>query len=274
MKRLDAQSIEAFNREGYLAPIRVISDAQAKTCRMKLEDYERSTGAPVSGIYRFKLNLLFKWADDLIRNEAILDVVEDLLGPNILCWNSNLFLKEAGDSKYVAWHQDSPYQGMSESEGVAAWVALAPSTVENGALQVIPGSHLHGDVLHRETDNRDNMLMRHQEIAVDMDQEKAVHLVLKPGEMSLHHTRIIHSSAPNKSNDRRLGLAIRYIPTHIRQVAGHHDSVALVRGVDEYSHYALEPSPQSDFDPSTMAFHRRYADNQAQNLTRDLQAAR
>jgi len=274
MKRLDAESIERFKTDGYLAPIRVISEAQAQACRKKLEDYEQSTGAPVSGIYRFKLNLLFQWADELVRNDAILDPVEDLLGPNILCWNSNLFLKEAGDPNYVAWHQDSPYQGMSESEGVAAWVALAPSTIDNGALQVIPGSHLRGDVAHRETDDERNMLMRHQEIAVDLDENDAVHLVLKPGEMSLHHTRMIHASAPNKGDDRRLGMAIRYIPTHIHQVAGSHDSVALVRGVDDYGHYELEPSPQSDFDPETMALHMRYADSQAKNLTRDLQAAR
>jgi hypothetical protein len=274
MKFLDAESIEKFRTDGYLAPIRVISEAQAETCRVKLEDYEQSTGGPICGIYRFKLNLLFRWADELVRNERILDPVEDLLGPNILCWNSNLFIKEAGDPKYVAWHQDSPYQGMSESEGVAAWVALAPSTIDNGALQVIPGSHTRGDVVHRETDDELNQLMRHQEIAVDLNEDDAVHLILKPGEMSLHHTRIIHSSAPNTGDHRRLGLAIRYIPTHIHQVAGSHDSVALVRGVDEFGHYELEPRPRSDFDPETMALHLRYADNQANNLTRDLQAAR
>ncbi len=274
MKCLDAESIEKFNTDGYLAPIRVISEAHAEACRKILEDYERSTGGPIAGIYRFKLNLLFQWADELVRNNVIIDPIEDLLGPNIFCWNSNLFLKEAGDPKYVAWHQDSPYQGMSKSEGVAAWIALAPSTIENGALQVIPGSHLQGDIAHRETDDERNMLMRHQEIAVDLNEDDAVHLILKPGEMSLHHTRIIHASAPNSSTDRRLGLAIRYIPTHIHQVAGHHDSVALVRGVDDYGNYKLEPSPQSDFDPETLAFHQRYADNQAQNLTRDLQAAR
>ena len=96
-------------------------------------------------------------------------------------------------------------------------VALAPSTIDNGALQVIPGSHLRGDIAHRETDDERNMLMRHQEIAVELNEDDAVHLILKPGEMSLHHTRIIHASAPIKGDDRRIGLAIRYIPTESLQ---------------------------------------------------------
>lgn len=271
---LTQESIENFERDGYLAPIRVISESQAKSIRRKLEDYESASGGPITGIYRFKLHLLFQWADELVRNENVLDAVEDLLGPNILCWNTNLFVKEAGDPKFVAWHQDSPYQGMSESVGVAAWVALAPSTVENGALRVVPGSHLRGDVSHTETNDDRNMLMRHQKITVDVDEKDAKHLILEPGEMSMHHTRIFHASAPNTSNDRRIGLSIRYIPTHIRQVAGSHDTAALVRGVDNYGHYELEPRPQSDFAPEMLAIHRRYAEGQAKNLTQDLQAAR
>lgn len=271
---LTQESIESFERDGYLAPIRVISESQANAIRQKLEDYESTSGGPITGIYRFKLHLLFQWADELVRNEKVLDAVEDLLGPNILCWNTNLFVKEAGDPKFVAWHQDSPYQGMSESVGVAAWVALAPSTVENGALKVVPGSHLYGDVSHTETDDERNMLMRHQKITVDVDEKDAKHLILKPGEMSMHHTRIFHASAPNTSNVRRIGLSIRYIPTHIRQVAGSHDTAALVRGVDDYGHYELEPRPQSDFAPEMLAIHRRYAEGQAKNLTQDLQAAR
>lgn len=274
MKTLDPESVERFNEQGYLFPIRVVSEAHARDCVRQLEAYEQSVDGSVPRMQRFKLNLLFKWADELIRNEKILDVVEDLVGPNILCWNSNLFIKEPGDANFVAWHQDSPYQGMSESTGVAAWVALEPSTVENGALKVVPGSHLAGDLLHKETDDAHNQLMRHQEIAVEVDENDAVHMVLQPGEMSVHHTQMVHGSDPNVGDVRRLGLAIRYIPTRVHQAAGSHDSVALVRGVDEYGNYQHEPRPQSDFDPVTVAFHQRYADNQASNLTRDLQSAR
>lgn len=273
-KVLTRESIEKFEKDGYLAPIRVLSEAQASQIRQKLETYEKNSGGPITGVYRFKLHLLFQWADALIRNNNVLDAVEDILGPNILCWNTNLFVKEPGDTKFVAWHQDSPYQGMSESTGVAAWVALAPSTVENGALQVIPGSHRLGDVSHTETSDEHNMLTRHQKIAVDVNEDDARHLLLKPGEMSLHHTRIFHASAPNTSNDRRIGLSIRYIPTHIRQIAGSHETAALVRGVDEYGHYEHEPSPRADFDPEMVAIHRRYAESQAKNLAQDLQVLR
>jgi ectoine hydroxylase-related dioxygenase (phytanoyl-CoA dioxygenase family) len=146
---------------------------------------------------------------------------------------------------------------------VTAWVALTPSTVDNGALQVIPGSHLVDQLPHRDTFDPRNLLSRGQEIAVDVDADRAVTLELQPGEMSLHHVRLVHGSAPNSSSGRRVGFAIRYLPTSVAQTNGQHDSATLVRGNDEHHHFEREPEATADFDPELVALHRRLTDQQA-----------
>ena len=137
----------------------------------------------------------------------------------------------------MSWHQDSTYWGLEPADIVTAWVALSDSTIENGAMRVIPGSHLQEQFPHRDTFAPDNLLSRGQEIMVDVDDRQAVTLELAAGEMSLHHVRLIHGSEPNPSGQRRIGFAIRYIPTYVRQVAGSHDTATLVRGVDRYREF-------------------------------------
>ena len=139
---------------------------------------------------------------------------------------------------------------------MTAWVALSPSTVESGCVRVIPGTHLLDQVAHIETRAAKNMLTRGQEIAVDVDERQAVAMPLQPGEMSLHHIRTFHSSEANRSNDRRIGFAIRYIPTRIRQLEVQGDSATLVRGHDQYRHFELERAPKRDFDDEAVEYHR------------------
>lgn len=268
LKVLSEEGVETYRKNGFLSPIRVLSEEQAAACRAELEEFEAETGGPISGSYRFKAHLLFTWVDKLIRNQRILDAVEDVLGPDILCWNTNFFIKEPRNPGYVSWHQDATYWGLSEPEEVTAWVALTPSTVENGAMQIIPGSHLLDQVPHNDTFAEHNMLTRGQEIAVEVNEDEARYILLEPGEMSLHHIRIFHASDPNPSDERRIGLAIRYIPTYLCQAVGETDSAALVRGVDQYGHFELEPRPPADLDPDMLALHKRYAEQQAKVLYR------
>jgi ectoine hydroxylase-related dioxygenase (phytanoyl-CoA dioxygenase family) len=148
-----------------------------------------------------------------------------------------------------------------------AWVALTPSNAANGAMAVIPGTHKLDQIPHRDTFDRHNLLTRGQEVAVAVDETKAVPLVLDPGEMSLHHVRLVHGSPPNPSEDRRIGFAIRYIPTHIRQLEGE-DSATLVRGADRFHHFAPEPRPESEMAPDMLALHKQIAERSAQILYR------
>ena len=266
-KTLTADQIAAYDRDGYLAPVTVLSEAEARALRGKLEAIEASTGGPLRGDIRHKAHLLFPFLADLIRHPAILDAIEDVLGPDILCWNTNFFIKEAETPSFVSWHQDSTYWGLSSPDVCTAWVALTPSNRENGAMAVIPKSHTIDQIPHRDTFDRHNLLTRGQEIAVKVDEAEAVPLVLRPGEMSLHHVRLVHGSPPNPSHDRRIGFAIRYIPTSICQLEGT-DSASLVRGEDRYGHFELEPRPERDMQDDMVALHSRLTERAAQILYR------
>jgi non-heme Fe2+,alpha-ketoglutarate-dependent halogenase len=266
-KLLSSREIERFRMEGYLSPIRIMSEDEAAGIRKQLEEFEARTGGPLQGDLRHKTHLLFPWLADLVRKEKILDAVEDLYGADLLCWTSNFFIKEARNPAFVSWHQDSTYWGLSEPDIVTAWVAFTPSNEANGAMQVIPGTHTMDQIPHRDTFDKHNLLTRGQEIEVEVDPAQAVTLTLRPGEMSLHHVRLVHGSPANPSGDRRIGFAVRYIPTRIRQTAGE-DSATLVRGEDRFHHFELEPRPTQELAPEFLALHKRIAERNARILYR------
>jgi non-haem Fe2+, alpha-ketoglutarate-dependent halogenase len=266
-KALAPSAIEQYERDGYYFPVRVLSEADARESRDRVERVEHDLGGPLRGIYRIKPHLLLTWLADLVRHPAILDAVEDVIGPDILCWNASFFTKEAQSPGFVSWHQDATYWGLSEPDVVTAWVAFTESSPSNGNMRVIPASH-RTPVPHADTFHPDNLLTRGQEIAVEVDESRAVDIVLRPGEMSLHHVLIVHGSGANASHDRRIGFAIRYVPTRVRQTAGPRDSATLVRGEDAFGHFELEPRPEVDFDPAMRVLHAEISDRQAKILYR------
>jgi non-haem Fe2+, alpha-ketoglutarate-dependent halogenase len=249
--------IDFYRENGYYFPLRAIDERKAADIRRRLERFESAQGEPLKRDHRQKTHLLFPWLADLVREPRILDVVEKIVGPDILVWQTTFFIKEARDTGFVSWHQDSTYWGLSEPEVVTAWVALSPSSLESGCVKVVPGTHKLDQVPHRETRAADNLLTRGQEIAVSVDENKVVNMPLQSGEMSLHHIRTFHSSEPNRSADRRIGFAIRYIPTRIRQTQVDGDSATLVRGTDRYGHFALEQAPAGEFDAQAVAYHEQ-----------------
>jgi ectoine hydroxylase-related dioxygenase (phytanoyl-CoA dioxygenase family) len=264
---LSAAAIAQYASDGYYSPIPVLSAAEAGVYREKLERVERDLGGPLRGVYRIKPHLLFTWLADLVRHPRVLDAVEDVLGPDVLCWNASFFTKEKQSPGYVSWHQDATYWGLSEPDVVTAWVAFTDSVPANGNMRVVPGSH-RTQVAHVDTFHPDNLLSRGQEITVDVDEARAADIVLRAGEMSLHHVLIVHGSGANPSDDRRIGFAIRYIPTRVRQTAGPRDSATLVRGTDRFGHFDPEPRPETDLDPAMLAVHAEISDRQAKILYR------
>ncbi len=268
MKALSAEAVRQYQQAGYTAPVRVLMPDEAAGLRRHLETYETANGA-LKGPLRHKSHLLFTWLNELIRHDRILDAVEDIIGPNILCWGSSFFIKERHDPSFVSWHQDSTYWGLEPPDIVTTWVALSESDAANGAMRVIPGSHRLDQIPHRDTFAANNLLSRGQEIEVEVDETKAVMLELQPGEMSLHHVRLIHGSDPNPSDRRRIGFAIRYLPTYVRQVVGSHDTATLVRGVDEFHNFEPEQRPQADMDAAAIAYHAAVTGAHAQILMRD-----
>ncbi|NGM86268.1 phytanoyl-CoA dioxygenase [Parapusillimonas sp. SGNA-6] len=266
---LSPERVNFYRTYGYVAPVRVLSDDEATLYRSHLEAFEAAHGGPIPGKYRHKPHLLFPWLADLVRHPRILDAVESLLGPDLLVWSSVFFIKEPHDPAYVSWHQDSTYWGLSEPDVVTAWVALSPSHHDNGCLRVIPGTHVLDQVEHVENlEMRDenNLLTRGQEIAVKVDEAAAVELPLQPGDMSLHHIRLFHNSQPNQSAERRIGFAIRYIPTRVHQKSTYRGTATLVRGVDRYGHFDPEPRPVAELAPESLQFHTEMMNKRRSSL--------
>ena len=250
---LSAEQVAAYERDGILFPIRVMSEDRAAQAVRDLEVMEARWDGRIPKRRNQKLHMLAPWLNDIVRSPAVLDAVESLIGPDIICWNGGFFTKGAGDGSFISWHQDSTYWGLSHPDVVTAWIAFTPSTPESGCMQVIPGTQTADQVAHRDTFAAGNLLSRGQEIAVEVDRTKAVDVVLRPGEMSLHHVRIFHGSDANKAPHRRIGYAIRYIPTYVKQVSGPRTSAFLVRGTDRYGHFDDEPIPTGDYTPEAVA---------------------
>ena len=254
MTRLASAAVQQYHRDGFYFPLRVMTPADALGLRRRLEAVEAEHGGRLTGELRHKPHLLFTWLADLVRHPAILDAVEDVLGPNLLVWSTSFFIKEARDAAYVSWHQDSTYWGLSAPDVLTAWVAFTEATVENGAMRMVPGSHAE-QLVHRDTFAPNNLLSRGQEIAVEVDESLAINFVLQPGEFSLHHIGIVHGSGPNTSDASRIGLAVRYVSPDVVQEGRARDMVLLARGRDDYGHFDIVDPPVHDLPFGQSAVH-------------------
>ena len=254
-KVLTPSQVEAYRRDGFVFPLRAYAADDIAVSKSRLDALIQGEGGNLSRRTNQRPHIIFPWLADIVRHPAIVDAVEDIIGPDILVWGSGFFHKPAQDPAFVSWHQDSTYWGLSPPYIITAWVAFTPSTPESGCMQVAPGSHLAEQMPHKDTFDANNLLTRGQEIAVEVDRSKAVDIILQPGEFSLHHVRLAHGSEPNRAPHSRTGYAIRYIPTYVKQVVGARDSATLVRGTDRFGHFEPEPRPKVDFDPDTIPFH-------------------
>jgi hypothetical protein len=258
---LDPKLISRYHHEGYLFPFRAFSAEMAARYRADVERTCSETPGPAAAAsgtisYRVKPYLLFKWAADMVREPAILDAVEDLIGPDIMVFHTTMWWKTKGSPNRVPWHQDGTYFGLAPYEHVTAWVALSPSNLGTGCVRVVPGSHRAGQMPHADRRDSTLMLSRGQTVIADIDGSLATPIVLSPGEFSLHHTLAVHASDPNTGDDDRIGIGISYIPTRVRHVGPTRLSATLVRGRDDYGHFDLEPAPAADLDPAAIAAHR------------------
>ena len=267
LKVLSAGEVETYRAKGYHFPIDVLSKTEVAASRGHLESYEKMSGSPIKGEMRHRSHVLFPWINELVRHARILDAVEDVFGPDILCWNTSFFIKEARDPGFVSWHQDATYWGLSSPDVMTVWLALSPANRVSGCMKFIPGTHK-SQVQHADTFDKNNLLTRGQEIAVEVNEGDAVLAELEPGQASMHDVLLFHGSEPNQSDDRRIGLAIRYIPTHVKQAVGSRDWATLVRGVDRHRHFEPEPRPKVDLDPETVAFHKMVSEEQVKVLYR------
>ena len=245
--------IEQYHDQGFISPIRVISEQEALSIKYELEQVEKEFPEEINSESRNNLHLSFAFLDALAHNKIIVDAIEDLIGPDISLWASVMFIKEPSSKQYVSWHQDATYMGLDSLDFPTPWIALSPSNIETGCMTMIAGSHKTKIQNHKDTFAENNILTRGQVIQ-DVDESMAVDLILRPGEMSIHHGAVIHGSQPNKSNQRRIGFSLQsYMPNNVKQIVGR-NLWTHVRGQKRQDDDGmLLDRPRFNMDPNTVA---------------------
>ncbi len=252
-----------YRHDGFVAPVRIVEPAEAASRRGHLERAEAIVG---SLHYRFKVHTILRSAYELATNPLILDLVESILGPNILLYNACFIIKEPQSKSHVSWHQDLTYWGLSSDKQVSVWLALSPATRESGCMQMIPGSHKYGQLDHQTTVDETNVLY-HGQTVLGVDEQQAELLELQPGEASFHHGWTLHASLPNRSRDRRIGLNLQFLSTSVRQTQIDRDSALLVRGMDTYKHFEQDIPAGEDLNNAAL-LRQIQADKQLREIYR------
>ena len=246
----DLQRIKSdYERDGYVSAVPLISETEAAAHRARLEEAETKVG---NLHYKAKVHTLLTSPLELATAPQTLDIVEQMVGPDILLYNVTYIIKEPNTPSHVSWHQDLTYWGLSHDDQVSMWLALSPATAQSGCMRMVPGSHKDGVYKHVPTEDENNVLLQGQTI-FGIDEDKSVMCPLKPGEASFHHGWTLHASMPNESNDRRIGLNIQYIAAHVRQTKHDLDTAMLVRGKDRFNNFAKDIPAQTDLDPTAIA---------------------
>ncbi|MEM7221151.1 MAG: phytanoyl-CoA dioxygenase family protein [Pseudomonadota bacterium] len=253
MAHLTQTQLERYQRDGFLSPIRIASSTTANAWRRRFEAFEARSGER-SVALRTDLHLAERWAWEILVSPEVMQPVVDLLGPDVLLWSLNWFIKEPRSGDFVSLHQDANYWGLEPHEVLTAWIALSDASEATGPMRFLPGTHRGVLFEHDNTFAPHNLLSRGQTIAAPIDESRAVSAPLAAGEMSLHHVRLIHGSGPNETDDRRIGMVARYCRTDVRQTKGR-DTAVLAAGKDRFGHFELRGAPCIDFGPSETQRH-------------------
>ncbi|MDR3689733.1 MAG: phytanoyl-CoA dioxygenase family protein [Fimbriimonas sp.] len=221
LSRLTTEEVDQYREEGFLVYNRpVLSDAKFVGLRASferiLENLDASERPEAMDVPHFMYPELFEWAFD----PQILAMVEPIMGPDLALFSTHFICKPKGNGKRVPWHEDSAYWvGMLEPmEVCTVWLAIDPSTRENGCMMVIPRTHTSGYKGFSEYDDVD---AAHNVFSTEIkpilrDESKTVYIELAPNECSLHDSRVMHGSEANMSQIRRCGWTLRFCSTAVR----------------------------------------------------------
>ena len=269
-KLLSQEQVNQYQDFGFVSPVDVLDQEEINRCLTEIEIFENETGKPIDFPHKSRCHQLFSWADYLIHHPKILDAVEDIIGPDILCYHATLWVKPPKSNSFVRWHQDGTYFFLDPAKHITAWVALTVADEEAGCMQVIPGSHKNDFIDHNDDSDPNNMIPRGQGLAIDVDTKTAESMPLQAGQMSLHHTKLFHASFNNRRTTRRIGFGISYIPAEVKDIGNTPAHALLVRGEDKYKNFLPEKrlaSPgsteQFDYHLSLMKQFRKRQDEGA-----------
>lgn len=237
-----------YERDGYISGVPILSEDEAGRHRIVLEDREATDGKLH---FKSKVHTVMTSPFELATHPKVLDVVEALIGPDILLYDVTYIVKEPHTDAFISWHQDLTFWGLSDDAQVSMWLALSPATEASGCMRMIPGSHKNGACAHVTYDDNSNILLQSQTVH-GVDESRAVICPLQPGEASFHHGWALHASMPNRSGDRRIGLNVQYLAPHVRQTKHDRDSAILVRGQDRFGNFRENIPASADFEPDAV----------------------
>jgi len=242
MTKLTTEQLDYYKNKGYVSPIDALTSAEAKEIRDEIEKIEKNWPKALEGINRNYVHLISPVFNKVCLNKNILDAVESIIGKNILICGTTLFIKNPKEKGFVSFHQDAKYIGLEPHNWVTVWVAITDANEKNGCMRMLPGSHKENLKHHEENFDENNLLTRGQTIKnVSLDKTEPV--ILKAGQMSLHHPKIVHGSSLNHSDDRRIGFVIQsYIGSNVDQVLGKM-YVQKARGEDKYKYHEYSNIP-------------------------------
>ena len=267
--KLTQTQIDSYWNDGYLFPIQVMQANEALNYRQQLEKIEaewldNGLPHPLNTYKRVNAQIVMPLACELGLHSSILDAVEGVLGPDVMLYSVEFLTKEAHTKHVVTMHQDLAYWGMGNMDQIlTAWLALSPATKQSGCMDFVQSSHKNEILAHEDSFDELNLLSRGQEIAVDIAEEDKVAVELPPGFMSLHHGLTIHGSGPNSSDDRRIGVAIRYISSKMRKAGGVKDYAIPARGSYDPDGFSIYEAPNSLFDAASMKLYEEVRSEQA-----------
>ena len=243
MPNLSDQQINFYNDNGYIAPIDVLSKQEANEIRNEIETIEKKWPKALEGIGRNYIHLISPVFNKVCLNTKILDAVESIIGKNILICGTTLFIKNPNEKGFVSFHQDAKYIGLEPHNWVTAWIAVTDTNEENGCMRMWSGSHKQKIKHHEQKFDENNLLTRGQTIE-NVPIKETEPIILKAGQMSLHHPTIVHGSGLNRSNDRRIGFVVQsYIGSNVDQVLGK-IYVQKARGEDTHQFHEYSNVPK------------------------------
>ena len=264
MPTLTPRQLKQYKDLGYVAPIDILSLEEAKEIKTEIEYIEKKWPDKLIGLGRNNIHYISPVFDQVCHNSKILDTVENIIGKDILVGGTTLFIKEPDNKGFVSWHQDAKYIGFEPHNWVTAWLAITDSNEENGCMRMWPGTHKEKIKKHKDTFDKDNLLTRGQTIE-NVPINETVSIVLKAGQLSLHHPLVVHGSSVNKSNSRRIGFVIQsYIGTNVDQVIGK-TYVQQARGKDLFKYHEHTTRPVELMNKKNIVF-RNSANKELQKI--------
>ncbi|MFJ8047957.1 phytanoyl-CoA dioxygenase family protein [Streptomyces luteogriseus] len=245
---LTAEQQAAFVRDGFLFPVDALPASEAAElatqAQQHLEESQRIGGVFSALAAGPKVHVLQPWAERLVRHPSLLRIARTMLGPDLLVWSTNIFIKRPGQQVNYAWHQDAlTYELDRGNRGaLRIWVALTNTSPENGTLRYAAGTHRQGVLRHRRA-SADTATQVGDEVAVDVSGFSLHDVVLSAGQCSLHDMLVMHGSGGNRTDRPRIAFAVDYLSPRVRPLGDLPDSAMLVSGKDDYGHFQLEQGP-------------------------------